>query len=192
MNQLASRLQNTTVKFQQLLYDLVLKICTEHPYHGMYQIYSGANSRTNSKDESAVSRKTATVKIAHDLTRKPPTAPIWLAVQSTNKYYCILAGEKDDSRYKTGRKISLKDSPALSRLQASFTKYQVPPPTMQIELSSVLDYSKVPHIVRLEPQMTIASGVSLPKIITVLGSNGAKFKQLVTMCLRTIPGSRLT
>jgi hypothetical protein len=40
--------------------------------------------------------------------------------------------------------------------------------------------------------MTIASGVSLPKIITALGSNGAKFKQLVAMCLQTIPGSRLT
>ncbi|KAN0098490.1 serine/threonine-protein kinase-like protein tel1 [Hyaloscypha variabilis] len=179
MNQLASRLQNTSVKFQQLLFDLVLQICTEHPYHGMYQIYAGANSRTNPRDESAVSRKTATVKIAEKLGKQQTTEQIWAAIQSTNKYYVFLAGEKDEQRYKTGRKISLKDSPALGRLQTSFNKYKVPPPTMQIELSAVLDYSNVPHIVRLEPQMTIASGVSLPKIITTLGSNGAKFKQLV-------------
>lgn len=179
MNQLASRLQHTSVKFQQLLFNLVLKICTEHPYHGMYQIYAGANSRTNPKDDSAVSRKTATVKIANELTRQQSTEKIWLAIQSTNKYYCYLAAEKDDQRYKTGRKISLKDSQALTRLQASFTKFHVPPPTMQIELSPALDYSNIPYMARLEPHMTIASGVSLPKIITALGSNGVKFKQLV-------------
>ncbi|KAE9373539.1 hypothetical protein N431DRAFT_557618 [Stipitochalara longipes BDJ] len=179
MNQLASRLQNTSVQFQQLLFDLVLQICTEHPYHGMYQIYAGANSRTNSRDESAVSRKSATIKIAERLGKQQTTESIWLAIQSTNKYYVFLAGEKDEQRYKTGRKISLKDSQALSRLQASFNKYKVPPPTMQIDLSPVLDYSNVPLMVRLEPQMTIASGVSLPKIITALSSNGVKFKQLV-------------
>ena len=179
MNQLASRLQNTSVKFQQLLFDIVLQICTEHPYHGMYQIYAGANSRANPRDESAVSRKSATLKIADRLGKQATTEHIWLAIHATNKYYVNLAGEKDESRYKTGRKISLKDSQALGRLQASFNKYKVPPPTMQIELSPGLDYSDIPHIVRLEPQMTIASGVSLPKIITALGSNGAKFKQLV-------------
>jgi ataxia telangiectasia mutated family protein len=56
---------------------------------------------------------------------------------------------------------------------------------MQIELSPSLDYSKVPYMVRLEPQMSIASGVSLPKIITALGSNGARFKQLVRYLLRS-------
>ena len=179
MNQLASRLQNTSVIFQQLLFDIVLQICTQHPYHGMYQIYAGAMSRANPRDESAVSRKAATGKIADKLAKQAATEQIWQAIQATNTYYVKLAGEKDEQRYKTGRKISLKDSPALGRLQAVFNKYKVPPPTMQIELSSALDYSDVPHMVRLEPQMTIASGVSLPKIISALGSNGAKFKQLV-------------
>jgi serine-protein kinase ATM len=185
MNQLASRLQDTTVDFQQLLFNLVCQICTEHPYHGMYQIYAGANTRNNPKDESAISRKSATGKIVIQLANKQTTGPIWLAIQATNKCYCALAGERDEQKYKTGRKISLRESPALGRLQASFSKYQVPPPTMQIELSPSLDYSKVPYMVRLEPQMSIASGVSLPKIITALGSNGARFKQLVRYLLRS-------
>jgi ataxia telangiectasia mutated family protein len=179
MNQLGSRLQDTSVKFQQLLFELILRICVEHPYHGMYQIYAGVNGRNNPKDESAVSRKNATAKISGRLGHLPTTAPIWIAIQTTSRYYCVLAGEKDDQKYKTGRQISLKDSPAASRLNASFSKFHVPPPTMQIELSPDLDYSKVPHMVRLEPQMSIASGVSLPKIITALASNGARFKQLV-------------
>jgi ataxia telangiectasia mutated family protein len=179
MNQLASRLQDTAISFQQLLFSLVLQICIEHPYHGMYQIYAGANTRNSPTDEYAVSRKSATAKIARQLTDKKITGPIWQAIQATNKCYCALAGERDEQKYKTGRKISLRESAALGRLQASFTKYQVPPPTMQIELSSSLDYSKVPYMARLEPYMSIASGVSLPKIITALGSNGAKYKQLV-------------
>jgi serine-protein kinase ATM len=179
MNQLGSRLQDTTVKFQNLLFQLILRICVEHPYHGMYQIYAGANSRNNPKDESAVLRKNATAKISSRLGQLPAPGTIWIAIQTTNRYYCVLAGEKDDQKYKTGRKISLKDSPAASRLNASFNKFHVPPPTMLIELSPNLDYSQVPHMVRLEPQMSIASGVSLPKIITGLASNGARFKQLV-------------
>ena len=179
MNQLGSRLQDTTVKFQNLLFQLILRICVEHPYHSMYQIYAGANSRNNPKDESAVSRKNATAKISSRLGQLPATGTIWIAIQTTNRYYCVLAGEKDDQKYKTVRKLSLKDSPAASRLNASFNKFHVPPPTMLIELSPNLDYSQVPHMVRLEPQMSIASGVSLPKIVTGLASNGARFKQLV-------------
>lgn len=186
MNQLASRLQDTTISFQQLLFSLVLRICTEHPYHGMYQIYAGANTKNSLTDDSAVSRKSATAKIAIQLSNnKPIIGPIWQAIQATNKCYCSLAGERDEQKYKTGRKISLRESAALGRLQASFTRYQVPPPTMQIELSPSLDYSKVPYMARLEPHMSIASGVSLPKIITALGSNGAKYKQLVRYLLKS-------
>jgi serine-protein kinase ATM len=194
MNQLASRLQDSPIRFQSLLFRLVLKICTEHPYHGMYQIYAGANSRNNPKDESAVSRKSATAKIAEQLIQQKSTQPIWHAIHTTNRYYCALAGEKDEQKYKTGRKISLKDSPALARLQSSFTKWQVPPPTMQIELSANCDYSNLPYMVRLEPQMTIASGVSLPKIITAFGSNGVKYKQLVRPLAtsHSNPGADLT
>lgn len=185
MNQLGSRLQDTNIKFQKLLFDLIMRICSEHPYHGMYQIYAGANGGNNPKDESAVSRKNATAKISSRLEKLPATAKIWTAVQTTNMYYCALAGEKDEQKYRTGRKISLKDSPAARSLHASFNKYHVPPPTMQIELSPDLDYSKVPYMVRLEPQIAIASGVSLPKIITAIGSNGAKFKQLVRYCKKS-------
>jgi serine-protein kinase ATM len=179
MNQLASRLQDTQVAFQQLLFKLVLQICTEHPYHGMYHIYSGANSRIASKDDSALSRKQATIKVGTCLGDLQGTAAIWRAINNVNKMYCALAAEKDDQKYKSGRRIALKDSTAATKLNMALSKSHIPSPTMSISLSPTHDYSKLPHMTRLESQFAIASGVSAPKIITALASDGAKFKQLV-------------
>ena len=106
------------------------------------------------------------------------TKAIWGAIQTSNKAYCVLAGEKDD-RYRAGKKFSIKDSKAAMTFNNVLAKYRVPPPTMTIELSPTADYSKVPFMSRLETQFSIASGVSMPKIITVVGNNGERYKQLV-------------
>jgi ataxia telangiectasia mutated family protein len=50
---------------------------------------------------------------------------------------------------------------------------------MQIKLAADMDYSKVPVMIRFDSAMTIASGVSAPKVITAVANNGEKFKQLV-------------
>lgn len=178
MNQLSSRLQKSDDQFQKILFDLVLRICTEHPYHGMYHIYAGAHTRASTNDISANSRKDAAAKIVGTLGRVEKTKDIWQAIAQTNKYYCQLAGEKDE-KYRSGKKFNLKESPAATIFNKVIAKYRVPSPTMSIELSSSMDYSKVPCMVRLEPQFSIASGVSSPKIITATGDNGAKYKQLV-------------
>jgi ataxia telangiectasia mutated family protein len=179
MNQLSSRLQNSDVEFQHLLFALVLRICTEHPLHGMYQMYAGIKSRINEKDESAVSRRAATIKVVQGLDNTPNVKEIWTAVDRTNKYYCALAQEKDEQRYKAGRKISVNTSRAAQTLNKAMSTYGVPPPTMPLTLHADMDYSRLPIMTRLEPQFSIASGVSAPKIITVMASNGVKYKQLV-------------
>lgn len=181
MNQLTSRLLDTSLDFQQLLFSLVLRICTEHPFHGMYQIYAATSSRPNSKDEAAVSRFKATTKLGSQFSNTSQSSQIWGSINATNKAYCQLAGEKNDQKYKAGRKVSLKESPAGSRFNSILPKYPIPPPTMDITVSPDLDYSKVPVMVRLESSMSIASGVSAPKIITAIASNGARYKQLVIM-----------
>ncbi|RFU31795.1 hypothetical protein B7463_g4570, partial [Scytalidium lignicola] len=179
MNQLTSRLLDTGVDFQQLLFSLVLRICTEHPYHGMYQIYAGTSTRANPKDEAAISRFKVTTKVGSQLANVPQAGSIWASINATNRAYCQLAGEKNDQKYRAGRKVSLKESPAGARFNSILPKYSIPAPTMHINLAPDLDYSKVPVMVRLESYMSIASGVSAPKIITAIASNGARYKQLV-------------
>lgn len=187
MNQLSSRLLDNNVKFQQLLFQLVFNICTDHPYHGMYQIWSGSKTKSNSKDETAMSRQSATSKVAHQLSTSSKSAKTWGAINSINKVYCQFAVEKDESRYRAGQKIQIKESHAGTMLSNMLPRYPIPPPTMQVDIAADLDYSRIPTMVKLEPQISIASGVSAPKIITVIADNGTRHKQLVSMINFALP-----
>lgn len=180
MNQLTSRLLDNSAKFQQLLFSLILRICVDHPYHGMYQIWAGCRSKSNSKDETAVSRQAATNKLAQQVATTPKSAKIWSAINKTNSIYCQLAAERDEARYKAGHKIQLKDSQAGTLLNTLLPRFPIPPPTLQLDIMADLDYSRIPVMSKLEPQISIASGVSAPKIITVIASDGSKLKQLVS------------
>jgi len=180
INQLSSRLQNTASAFQHMLINLVYRICMDHPYHGMYQIWSGVRMRTNKEDEVAVLRQRATVKIEDQFKKQGcAVGPIWQAIDKTSRVYHTLALERDSQRYKSGQKMPLKESAAGQALIKVLSQYHIPPPTMQMELNADKDYSKVPMIAKLDPSMSIASGVSAPKIITAIGTDGERFKQLV-------------
>jgi len=178
MNQLSSRLQDDASRFQQLLLSLIHRICVDHPYHGMYQIWSGTKIRANAKDEVAVLRQRATEKVASQL-KNGPVSPIWVAIDKTSRHYHALASERDADRYKANQKMDLNESSAARGLVQALAKYHIPPPTLQIELSADKDYSHVPTIAKMEKSMAIASGVSAPKIITAVGSDGKRYKQLV-------------
>ncbi|OAA53408.1 Ataxia-Telangiectasia Mutated [Cordyceps fumosorosea ARSEF 2679] len=179
MNQLTSRLQHSDSAFQKLLIELVYNICVDHPYHGMYQIWSGTKVRVQSKDEVAVQRVKATDKVAQRLAATKAVANIWLSIEKTSKYYHGLAVDRDANKYKAGAKFPLKDSQAGLNMVIGLAKYHIPPPTMHVEIRANKDYSTVPTIAKLEPSMTIAGGVSAPKIITAIGTDGKKYKQLV-------------
>ncbi|KAK3990245.1 Serine/threonine-protein kinase tel1 [Cladorrhinum sp. PSN332] len=179
MNQLSSRLQDQTALFQKVLIDLIYRICVDHPYHGMYQIWSGARTKVNKDDEVAVSRQAATDRVAKALAKAEAVSSIWPAIDQTSRVYHQLAMDRDTNRFKAGQKLQIKDSTHGSAFLSIMAKYRIPPPTMQIPLSASQDYSDVPMIVKFDPHMSIASGVSAPKIITAIGSNGQKFRQLV-------------
>ncbi|KAM0271737.1 hypothetical protein ACHAPA_002502 [Fusarium lateritium] len=178
-NQLTSRLQDHDTTFQKLLLELVYKICVDHPYHGMYQIWSGTKAKAQQKDDVAVLRVRATDRVAKRLAETQSVANIWLSIDKTSKYYHALAMDRNPNKYKSGAKIPLRDSTPGHNLVNCLAKYRIPSPTMHVELSATKDYSKVPIISKLEPTMTIASGVSAPKIITAIGSDGVRYKQLV-------------
>lgn len=179
MNQLSSRLLDVVDDFQSLLFSLILRICVDHPYHGLYQIFS--TSRSKGKDESALSRHAAAVKMGTLLKKDPSASSRWLAVYNTNMCYTRLALEKLDDRYKPGSKVPLRKIQAGQRLEQEIPANRIPPPTLRIKIRADCDYSKVPIITKFQPEFTIAGGVSAPKIVTALGSDGVKYKQLVSI-----------
>lgn len=180
MNQLTSRLQDIDTEFQQQLCQLVLRICTDHPYHGMYQIYTSYKTAAKAQDEAAISRKNAATKVVNALSTSSETQVIWNAIYHTSNAYVLLAVEKDDVKYKSGRKVNMKESRAAMNLAATLHKYKIAPPSMRISISPDCNYSKVPTVATVESEITIASGVSAPKIIVTRTERGVRFKQLVS------------
>lgn len=181
MNQLSSRLQDNQSAFQNLLYRLVYRICQDHPYHGMYHVYASRRSKADAKDETAKSRGDATAKLAEEL-KKSPVAPIWQAISATNTGYLNLAAERDD-RYKQSSKFKISESEKAEKLNSLLSRCGIPPPTLNLPLDPTCKYDKVPRMRKLDPNFSIAGGVSAPKILTALGDDGKRYKQLVCASL---------
>lgn len=181
MNQWSSRLLDTTDEFQTLLSALVLRICSDHPWHGMYQIF--ASSKSKAKDDIAMSRHQAAGKVITALKGSKSSAPIWLAIHNTCISFHRFASERlDDIIGKPGAKIPLRKISSGLKLEQDISgtsKLKIPPPTITIELRADRDYSGVPMIAKWQPDFTVASGISMPKIATAIGTDGLRYKQLV-------------
>lgn len=178
MNQLASRLQDETTNFQTLLSELVFKICVDHPYHGMHQIYAGAMPLFV-RDEAAKSRNASAIAISRKLKSHEKAKTYWQAIYESNRCYHDLAMSKDENP-KNSRTFSLDKHSIGKKMMMKVPTLRVPPATMSIELRPDCDYSNVPKLVGFSSTATIASGLSAPKIITVQASNGLRYKQLVS------------
>lgn len=178
MNQLSSRLLDVANDFQSLLTELVLRICIEHPFHGMYQIFASSKSK-GGKDPSSHSRFRAANQLVERLKNDKDIGPTWIAVHNMNITCVRFAIEKPDNKFKAGAKIPLKKLPTGDRLGRDVETYRLPPPTMKIEIRADCDYSRVPTIARFSSEFTLASGVSAPKIVTAVATDGVRYKQLV-------------
>lgn len=185
MNQWSSRLLDVKSSFQQHLALLVFRICHDHPFHGMYQIFVGAKSR--GKDEVALGRSQAANKVVDELKGHKRTGPLWINVHNSNILFVRFATERlDDSKIKPGSKVPLRKSPTGQRLEQETSGQRVPPPTMKIDLRADCDYSSVPRIARFHHEFTVASGISMPKIISAIATDGTKYKQLVCFFVGSI------
>jgi ataxia telangiectasia mutated family protein len=189
MNQLSSRLQAEENEFQHLLMELVFRICLDHPYHGMHQIFAiqmkvGAITREDvvrAKDESAKSRQKAAGGLANALHKDKRSRTYWISIYQSNEIYHHLAmfkGEKESTQH--GRELQLDRYKESQDLVNKVPKLNIPPATLQIEVRSNKNYSDLPKISGFKPTMSIANGLSAPKVITAKGSDGRPYKQLVS------------
>ncbi|KAL2011470.1 hypothetical protein VTN00DRAFT_4188 [Thermoascus crustaceus] len=177
MNQLSSRLLDVPDEFQTQLFALIFRICVEHPYHGMYQIFSSSKSK-GGKDKASSARHQAANKLAEKLKNDRHAGPTWVAIHNTNISYVKFAADRLGEKVKSGAKVPLKKLATGVRLEQEATNQKLPPPTMKIELRVDCNYSNVPKIVRFHPEFTVASGVSAPKIVTAVATDGLRYKQL--------------
>ncbi|KAF2233374.1 hypothetical protein EV356DRAFT_559975 [Viridothelium virens] len=177
MNQLSSRIQDEDSKFQSLLQSLVLRICTEHPYHGMYHIYAGMKT-PGGKDESAISRNSAAKKLAGQL-EKSPSRKLWKKIFQTNECFGKLACSPTESIVKKyGKKFSPRHMPEAITAGETAARLGVPPTTMDIEVRPSGSYEDIPKMVRFDSTIQVAGGLSAPMILKVIATDGRIYKQL--------------
>ncbi len=181
MNQLSSRLLDSKDEFQAHLFALLLRICTDHPYHGMYQIFASSKSK-GGKDDLALSRHAAANRLSEEL-RKGPASSTWVAVHNSNISFIRFALDHlpDDNKHKSGSKVPLAKIPSGQKLVQEILNLttKIPPPTLKIPIRIDCDYRSVPVLKQFESSFTVAGGVSAPKIITILASDGSRMKALL-------------
>lgn len=184
LNQLASRLQDSPGdKFQELLSDLVQRICLNHPYHGMNFVFAGSKT-SGGNDKTAMSRHAAATQIAYRLQRHPDLGKTWSKIARSNELYIELANFKTNDM-RANMKLSLHKFPAGRHLEMQVPELGIPPITIEIGVRADMDYRNIPLIASFKPDMTIAGGISAPKVLAVVTDTGAVHRQLVS--LRQMP-----
>ena len=177
INQWTSRLTDVGTPFAKELSALVLRVCLDHPFHGMYQVFAGSKSK-GGKDDASMSHHHAATNIANSLKANKHMGQTWLDVHNTNISYVRFAEEKLDG-VKPGSKVALREIAPGQKLEHDMLN-KLPPPTMKIELRADCNYLSVPRVARFQPEFSVAGGISAPKILTVVTTDGKKHRQLVS------------
>lgn len=182
MNQLSSRLMDQDDDFQGLLMPLILRICRDHPYHGLYQILT--ITRGKSKDSSSQSRATMATRIAMTLKQEGKFAGKVMSClhQAIGVYIrvAIYKMDKNCPKKLATRRAFPRDRGLDGKLEKEIPGLKLPPPTMNIAVRHDCDYSDLPYLQRFNPEIAIAGGVSAPKILTCHDSSGQSYKMLVS------------
>lgn len=178
MNQLTAILQNDPSTFQVAARQLVIRICKDHPHHSLHHLFAGSHS--GDSDPTSKSRCDAMKGISATLkAAKSPSRDLWSRVYKADSAYHSLAVFKDKSKNMTaGHSVPLDALHPSKMMMKQVPELQIPPATLDTPLRADRDYSNLPRIVGFKPKMTIASGISAPKILTAIGSDGLHYKQL--------------
>lgn len=180
ITQLSSRLQSDDTLFQKLLANLVFRICRDHPYHGLYQLYSNT-TQPRLQDEAAKSRQSAAIRISNRLKADKKSEPYWAKVKQAHDLYEQVAMYRDKREFNAGNEYDINHFPATSQMAKRVPKLAIPPSTMTVALRSDGNYKDVPTIVRFGSRMKIAGGVSAPKIINVIATDSKRYHHLVRL-----------
>ena len=191
-HQLSARMSRSSAEIpmnQQNLQGLVLRMCQEHPFHILYQVFclrpeqssqSSGTRRSSPRLElisSQTDREGAANTIFERLFSDPARAPRIKAIEHVCNASLQWAKYpiKDRSMKKIEGALRIPDSLLIRKLQ----DVQVPVITCHTPIDPTLKYNDCVWISHYDTAFTPAGGINMPKISVCYGSNGEKFKQLV-------------
>ncbi|KAI5205067.1 hypothetical protein E4T39_03208 [Aureobasidium subglaciale] len=177
MNQQTSRLQRDTSIFQQSLASLITRVCTDHPHHGVHYLYTTCYSSIVEGEQAAVSRRNAAHEIATKLSNDKRMAETMRRSFKVSAAYHKLAEVRMNPKEFKG-KITVNMVPQAKEMVNTVMSRKMPPATMSVKLRRDCDYSSVPIVARYRDDIRIANGLSAPKIMVAIGTDGKEYRQL--------------
>lgn len=199
-HQLSARLStssSTILSNQQILQSLVLRMCQEHPFHSLYQVYALRSEKTVTNIPAQSRRQPSRQEPSRSQTDRASAASgIFDRLRGENLVSEKVRGVElvcnaslqwamypiqDDPRFDANR----PKGPHLiaeNLLIRKIENLRVPVVTSQTPLDPTLQYDNCVWIARFDKTFETAGGINLPKINICYGSNGDKFKQLVCLC----------
>jgi ataxia telangiectasia mutated family protein len=187
-HQLSARMSKSSSeipKNQQNLQGLVLRMCQEHPFHSLYQVFClrpeqpQSVRRTSSRFElpSSQSDRGGAASAIFDRLLSDPTQTA--RIRSIEQ---VCNASLEWAKYPVKHLVIKKPNSGLLIPDAlpirKLRDVQVPVITCRTPIDPTLKYNDCIWISRYHPEFVIPGGINHPKISICLGSNGEQFKQL--------------
>ncbi|KAA1469011.1 hypothetical protein DENSPDRAFT_795376 [Dentipellis sp. KUC8613] len=189
-HQLSARLSKsqTGSLSQKTLQALILRMCSEHPFHSLYQVYclrlmteaSVAGRRTSARhDPGAASQgdRTAAANDIFDRLRLGPSARRLADVEHVCEVFLQWAKYSIKTRLPKDRRAGRIEIPQDIELR-KLSNIQVPVITAHTPMDPTMQYQDCVWIKGYESFFQTAGGINLPKINYCQGSDGLIYKQL--------------
>lgn len=196
-HQLSARLSASpsgqTSQNQANLHALVFRMCREHPFHSLYQVYAlrpersadGASSnsrRQSSRHEtsSQADRAAAAIEIFDRLrgdgVSRERVRAVELVCDASLQWAKHPIKQDFQSHQKSSKgPFKIPDGLLIRKIE----NLRVPIITSQTTLDPTMRYDSCVCITRFESTFDVAGGINLPKITICIGNDGKKYKQLV-------------
>ena len=204
-HQLSARLAKPTIDSvsgsQETLQNLILRMCREHPFHSLYQVYclrpspgatSGSSRRSSARLDilqSQGERAAAAADIFDRLRADASSSRQLIDVEQVCDAYLQWAKRPIKGSVEKGRTGPYEISSDMLILK--LRDVRVPVLTVNTPLDPTLQYQNCTWVSHYETKFETAGGVNLPKICYCRGSDGVKYKQLVSVQLFYFSGRGL-
>ena len=178
--------------FQLVLYDLVSRLCADHPFHSLFQIYFlRANAPANQATKSGRRTSAITAEAASQIQRADAVGEILRTLQQTERLKIItrhletaivayISWADYDARPDQGKGKKTKIIPADEPIR-KLVDVPIPISTEALALDKTTRYDPGSFVTikRFSDTFALAGGIHLPKITNCIGSDGRPYKQLV-------------
>ncbi|PPQ64768.1 hypothetical protein CVT24_007854 [Panaeolus cyanescens] len=184
--------QSTSSASQSALQHLVLRMCAEHPFHSLYQVYClsdhTSGQPTSGRRQSGrsftqgTSTQTDRMTAANNILDQLRAAPgVGQRIRDIERL-CAACLEWAKYPIKNNKAFAhtrneLPSIPANVAIR-SIENLKVPVSTARTPIDMTMQYKDCVWITRYDTVFRNAGGNSVPKIVTCVGSDGRKYKQL--------------